>query len=259
MPPLQPGAIRKLKRAGGVPGRLALKALRCASALPPLDPAVFADRLYRYHTLPRSSLGETRADFSRLAVRGDWRLRAPEDWPWVHLTRGEERDARWKIYLSPRPTDVYECVRCALPVLTAHGAVSVKVGRDTAAMLRPDRCLAYFDRRESLARASNDLLGALADFQGLGVPFTSPVGDGRLISWGVEPVPTPGQTPVSWRQWITAELGAALFAHATSAEDSGDPVAFALHRLKDRGVDPVRFMMRHESAHMPRVDVAELS
>ena len=249
MPTLQRNVIQKLKRNGGVPGRLALQGLRYASALPPLDPAIFADRLYRYHTLPRSSLGGERPDIPRLPVVGDWRLNAPDDWPWVHLTRGHGNDARWKLYLSPSPDQVYECVRCALPILAAHGAVSVKVGRNTAALLRPDRCLVYFNSYESLRSASDALRAALVGFVGLGVPFTSPVGNGQLMSWAVEPLTADGQKSVSWRQWVTTELGAALYQQATSPETSADPVEVALLRLEAAGVDLARFTVARGHGH----------
>lgn len=240
MPRLQRSNIRTLKRRGGVPGRLALKALRYAAALPPLEPAIFADRLYRYHTLPRSSLGNEHADLARLAVLGDWRINTPDAWPWVHLTRGTRSDARWKLYLSPRPDQLVECVRLALPILSGHGARSVKIGRNPEALLRPDRCLVYFDRHESLIGASNALQAALRDFMGLGVPFTAPVGTGHLLSWAVDPLPT-GKRQLSWRQWVTMELGAALYQCSTSPETSGDAVEFALLRLEANGVDLARF------------------
>jgi hypothetical protein len=243
MASLQRNVIRKLKRFGGVPGRLALQGLRYASALPPMGPEIFADRLYRYHTLPRSSLESERADIGRLAVISDWRLHAPNDSPWVHLTRRDQGNPRWKLYLSPMPAAVFECVRRALPILAAHDAVAVKIGREPAALLRPDRCLAYFEDYASLHGASTALVRALSDFPGLGVPFTSPVGDGRLISLGVEPWSSPRPEAVSWRQWVTSELGHALYEHAVSHGRPSDAVAFALRRLEEKGVDLARFMI----------------
>jgi hypothetical protein len=247
-----PRNVVRLLRDGGVPGRLTVKALRCASALPPVGRWSYAARLYWYHTLPRSTLAVERADVVRLLTRDDWRVQQAEGWPWFSLSRGKRRVCRWKLYVSPAPAELYECARRALPVLAAHDCVSIKVGRDVAAMLRPDRFIAYFADHRSLIDASTALLCTLTGFHGLGVPFTSPIADGGLLSWGVEPARPPNGKPTSWRQWVTSQLAWALFEHATRAGDSSDPVEFALQRLVTKGMDPGRFVMVAATADSAR-------
>jgi hypothetical protein len=241
MLPPQRRAVRLLWRSGGVPGRLTVKALRCASAMPPLGAAVFADRLYRYHSLPRASLSGARTDVHRLAVRGCWHVQADDGGPWFSLTRDRDGNSRWKLYLSPTPAQLYECVRLTLPILAKCGAVSLKLGRDDSTRLRPDRFVAYFSDQSSLAAAAAELRRALKGFEGLGVPFTSPIGNGQLLSWGMDLPGGARSKAKSWRQWVTSVLGNALFDDATSQAPSDDPVEFALQHLANRGVEMSAF------------------
>ena len=227
-------ATEKLERRGGVPGRLSIKALRYAAALPPLSATVLADRLYRYYTLPRASLTGMRFDRLRFAVRRPWRTVDGDGWPWLSLIRNQNA-GRWKLYLSPSPAEMYECARRALPILTASGAVSFKIGRDDGTILRPDRFLAYFTDYTSLVETAAELAVALNEFEGLGVPFTSPIGNGRMLSWGLD-LPKGRNGVMSWRQWVTSELGSALFEHAHSRARRDDPVEFGLHHLASRGL-----------------------
>ena len=235
MPPASHAAAGKLERRGGVPGRLSVRALRYAAALPPLSATVFADRLYRYYTLPRTSLAGVRRDRHRLTGRGSWRTVAGTDWPWLSLAREKRATGRWKLYLSPAPNELYECARRALPVLTANGAVFMKLGRDDGTILRPDRFLAYFTEYATLMAAATELGVALSEFEGLGVPFTSPIGNGRLLSWGLD-LSVGRNGVMSWRHWVTSELGIALFKHGQGRARRGDPVEFALSHLTDRGL-----------------------
>jgi hypothetical protein len=232
---VQRKAAELLERKAGVPGRLSVKALQYAAALPPLSSSTFADRLYRYHSLPRASLTGVRSDALRFAVRGHWRTASDRGSPWLTLSRDRKPNGRWKLYLSPAPADLYECARRALPALTSSGAQSLKFGRDDAAILRPDRFVAYFSDHAALAEAATELRAVLNEFDGLGVPFTSPFGNGRLLSWGLD-LSRGRARVISWRYWVVSELGSALFAHSRDRERNDDSVEFALRHLEHRGL-----------------------
>jgi hypothetical protein len=233
-------AAELLQRQGGLPGRLSVKALEYAAALPPLSSELLSDRLYRYATLPRTSLAGVRREQIRLTARRGWRTLGSDAWPWISLTRRRGARGTWKLYLSPSPSQLYECVRRALPILTTSGAVALKIGRVDGTILRPDRFLAYFTDYPALNAAAAELRAGLSEFEGVGVPFTSPIGNGRLVSWGLD-LSSGRKITMSWRQWVTTELGNALFQHSRSRARRSDPVEFALAHVASRGLDLSRF------------------
>ncbi len=267
---LAEGAARSATSGGS--GRLAelsLAALRYGQALAVDDPLLLSWRLYCFHRRPltpawkrllpaaeavEAHLGIAPGGGARRLLDRSWSRTAPvEGWlSWRARARRAAGPAAssaaegptWKLYVSPVPEALAASFGEILEALTAARADQFKVGADAAGLLRPDKIVAYFPSFERLAAAAETLAGRLAGAPAHGVPFTSEIGGGGLLSWGVDP-PRSQRTwseGESWRLWLTHRLARALLAaRVQSADTSVDPAAepwrFALERVRLEGVD----------------------
>jgi hypothetical protein len=258
--------------AAAVPARQGLLGERSRAALCYAEHSGIADfeslaaRLYRFGTEPvtpawRARLPDAAGVLaflgagagSRLARRLDqhWEAAASETasgWlAWQRKDRiggGNAAEPTHKLYVSPRidalPA-VFEAVVRHLP----PGVHAFKVGNDAAGLLRPDKMVLYADGPDTLLAAAQALEPHLAGAPVHGVPFSSELGAGGLLSWGMDPPALGSHTPwlgaESWRLWLVRRLGAALAAAlAATKAQSGmamSAAAFALERLRQDGVD----------------------
>jgi hypothetical protein len=251
--------------------RLSCAALRYAQALPALDVAWLAARLYHYNQVPESprwrrQLATPEDVLSLLGLGGGQQVertlgrafvardtaQGPEQEGWrVWCLRGapqrEEAEGEllgprgtFKLYLSPRPEALGEAFARAVPVLAEQRVLQFKVGRDRCNVLRPDKFVAYFARHADLERATQALTSELAGLPAQGVPFTAAVDTEGLLSWGVDP-PLSDRISgwsgrESWRLWIVHRLARALTV-ARAEADRVEPWIHALNRLALDGID----------------------
>ena len=80
-----------------------------------------------------------------------------------------------------------------------------------------------------------------------GVPFSAPINDDALLSWGVDPPKTmktlSWQETETWRLWLTNRIAVALLQ--ARGEGTGFPAwKFALQRLDHLGVDLTTWRLR---------------
>jgi hypothetical protein len=168
----------------------------------------------------------------------------------------------YKLYVSPAPEALPEAFGAVLDGLAAVGPPGFKVGAGAGGLLRPDKIVAYFETFERLAAAAGALTEHLAGVAAHGVPFTSEIAGGGLLSWGVDPPPAAGlgllgsDGRMSWRLWLTNRLARALIAGVAAAGDAGaagaagvagardaaaegtmEPWRFAVERLRLEGID----------------------
>jgi hypothetical protein len=233
--------------AGGRLAELSCAALRygqeLARLLPEGEALRLSLRLYGYHRLPlaprwrrqlpdgeavRRFLGIVRGGPARALLARHWRepaVAAGEPWLRWQPARaaapppqGAEGAATWKLYVSPAPEELPQCFGRLLDGLAAAGAPSFKAGATAGGLLRPDKIVAYFASFEELAAAAAAVGERLAGTAPHGVPFSSEIAGGGLLSWGVDP-PAAGRggrgAPdgrVSWRLWLTHRLARALIA-----------------------------------------------
>jgi hypothetical protein len=294
--------------AGGRLAELSRAALRhgqeLARTLREPEPLHLSLRLYGYNRLPvtprwRRALPDAAAVRRHLgiAVGGRWQPLLERHWreapaagdePWLRWHRWRpaaggaqspaaavasataSRDApTYKLYVSPAPSDLPEAFGAVLDGLAAVGAPGFKVGADAGGLLRPDKIVAYFETFERLAAAAGALTERLAGVAPHGVPFTSEIAAGGLLSWGVDPPAAAGfgllggDGRMSWRLWLTNRLARALIAAVAASGSlagtvdaadaagarSGSPVAaaaagetmepwrFAMERLRLEGID----------------------
>lgn len=259
-----PEALSLLVRPAGPrrDGRIAalsLAALRCAQALPTDDPRLLSLRLYAYNRIPltprwKRLLPDTAAVERHLGIapggphrksldRAWQRLPDREGWiSWISRAvgggEGRPDGPTWKLYVSPRPESLAEegaGFGAVLAALTAARADQFKVGRDAGGLLRADKIVAYFPSFERLAEAADAVVERLAGVPAQGVPFTSEIGGGGLLSWGMDPPRSERAWSLgeSWRAWLTLRLARDLLA----ARGTPEPWRFALDRLRLEGID----------------------
>jgi hypothetical protein len=239
---------------------LSVSAVKHAGRLEIDDAQMLAPRLYFYNRVPVNSwavslwpnaeavlrfLDADRPQFDHLRERFamsfsdwpnewiTWRRRAPQCPPTSDVQR-------LKLYVSPAVQDMKVALSETLAVLPASGATAFKIGPHAHGLLRPDKCVVYFDTREQLFALVDALRPRLAGLCAQGVPFTAPIDDEGILSWGTDPPPEWGQigwhADDSWRLWICNRLASALISGARE-NNSHASWRFALTKLWLSGVD----------------------
>jgi hypothetical protein len=239
-------------------------ALRYGQSLALTDPLRLSLRLYGYNRRPltpawKRLLPDTAAVERHLGIAAGGANRRLLDrswsqsgssaawlsWRWRGIDDGRRLAASgttWKLYVSPAPEALADSIGRILEALAAARAPQLKIGADAAGLLRPDKLVAYFPSFERLAAAAEALTERLGDTPAHGVPFTSEIAAGGLLSWGVDP-PAGSQWSggESWRLWLTHRLAVALLAGKSAGKKAGEsgvePWRFALERLRLEGVD----------------------
>lgn len=239
---------------------LSIEALRYGQTLNCSDGPTLAHRLYGYHRAPISPrwtrrlgsysdieahLGLDGTGVSRRAFHQGWLAGvAPEapSWLILRLRPGPTGGSRFKLYVSPRLEHLGVAVRAALPILTELEVPAFKVGRDLSGILRPDKFVIYAASRRQLQDTCTALTPALAGLEAHGVPFTAPIDQAGLVSWGIDPPESESlllSQRTSWRRWLTERLAVALLVarRSRTSPEAPEPWRFALARLALDGVD----------------------
>ncbi len=241
------------------------------------DPEMLAARLYFYQRLPVTAswaalwpdsstvmefLGVARGGPFRRDLHSQFAWSSPGSRPgevqWLYAHRrhrpARPRDANGcKLYVSPAPEHIRQAFAEVVALLPASGASSFKIGPNAHGLLRPDKLIVYFDRHDDLLAFTEALLPRLARLSAHGVPFTAPIDEAGLLSWGIDP-PRP-ETKVgsyvddSWRIWICNRLALALIAAMDDVEM--EPWRYALTKLWLSGVDTQTWTRRPTSSLDP--------
>ena len=232
-------------------GMLSLAAMQDAGALQLASPTVLARLLYHFNTLPASPAWRSRYPDS-LSLERELRRCVPRSagldaavtagkgaWlSWERAGCSSAPGAVWKLYVSPVPDQLVPALGAAS---RQRDAFAMKVGRDVANILRPDKLVLYFNTPRQLARAARQLERDLAGVPAHGVPFTGQTGASALLSWGVDPggqgAAAPWSGDDSWRAWLTQRLATAM---VQALKDPGCAVpswCYAMERVSLDGVD----------------------
>jgi hypothetical protein len=240
------------------------EALRYAADLVSTDAATLTTALYLYNRIPTSRFWKARfpnreAVLAHLDVdtpplssilEARWqRMTAVQSQGWIAWHPRQPRhggEVTYKLYVGARPEEIREVFASVVRLLASFGGYPFKIGPDAAGLLRPDKMVIYFPDRETLDEVAGGLARALAGCRPHGVPFTAPVADGGVLSWGLDPPDSARALSwlgrESWRLWLATQLGAAIaFAKRSSARGSVEPWRFALERVRRMGVDVERW------------------
>jgi len=173
-----------------------------------------------------------------------WRRRGSHH---VHQRKAD----RYKLYVSPRPDHIREAFAQVTMLLPTSAALSMKIGAHAHGLLRPDKLVVYFDQQHELLAFSEMLRQRLSGLSPHGVPFSAPIDDAGILSWGIDPsraTATIGRyADDSWRIWICNRLAVALIASMHSSEPEAIPWRYALTTISLAGVD-TRTWTRHQYA-----------
>jgi hypothetical protein len=240
--------------------RLSLNALVYAEKLELSEASLLSARIYAYNRLPVTAVWTSRLptrgavtrhlgldDRLGAVIRRRWVSQHDPDGPWLAWSRsspaqGQGDGRHYKLYVSPMPESLPEAFRRSVEVLSATGALGLKVGSDLPGILRPDKLVGYFSSFDQLGAAAAELRERLDGQPAHGVPFTADAGLDGLLSWGVDP-PASEQSPglaagESWRLWLANRLALALLAARGSPAPGVEPWEYALERIALEGVDP---------------------
>jgi len=141
----------------------------------------------------------------------------------------------YKVYISPLPDEMPEVFKIVREKIVDAGANSMKTGRVTSAILRPDKLIVYFSNISDALDFANDMIGETSQFKGQGVPFSFQLFRGnQLISIGVDPPPKFGLQN-SWRRYVTDKL--ALAIQGADRANVKDRIKYIRTHMRVFGVD----------------------
>lgn len=245
---------------------LSIEAVRYGQELGPLDIPALAARLYHYNTQPGSAsilaslmaLDQAAASGALGTVVASERdsptglVAASLDYDWARWAPASTADlgsggdtglgaqethdrpsAQFKLYISPAVTELRDTLQILSEVLPHVEALAFKRARGTA-LLRPDKAVLHVASWEKLIEAARILRQALRGIVPQGVPFTAPLFDDMLISWGVDPsadTRVANSVPMSWRSWVTTRLAEELAEAMNDRESGCEPWEAALIQL----------------------------
>jgi hypothetical protein len=228
---------------------LSIDALRYGVHLTHLDAQRLAERLYRFNSIPARdhwrrylasheetippAFSSTEWSARELAKNSPWRC-------WDRVSDGSRTRStrvRYKLYVSPTCERIDLLLRQVIATTVGSPAIALKVGRAPHGLLRPDKCVLYFNRKHELLETAARLRVALVGATAQAVPFTCAITTDGLLSWGIDDA----SADSSWRSWISHRLASALrvWSRASTADVAG--WQFALIRLAVEGVDPRTF------------------
>jgi hypothetical protein len=243
-------------------GALSLNAIRYGSELTGVDPDLLAARLYFYHRLPvtpqwRQRLRDARAaaEFMGVGPGSSLTRRLARRWivpegvvdsaDWMHwtprfttATPSTDGFVR-KLYLAVMPAALPELLPSVVEVMERHDAPPFKFGAGVYGLMRPDKFVVYFTSHATLTAFADDLRLAVRGAPAHGVPFTAPLDDAAILSWGVDPPRTSAGSvgEESWRVLVSGRIASALFSWRRVPDETVPAVEFVLTRLAFDGID----------------------
>lgn len=238
-------------------------AIRYAVQLNEADALALAGKLYAYNTVPllftrgnalksfeevEEFLGIGRNNPLNRALLKNWNKHEPDqNYSWISWSRKQNKrhDARlnatYKIYISPVLEELPEVFEKTVGVLTRSDAFNFKIGMNREGLLRPDKFVAYFTEFDHLLAAADLLAPVLKEHKAQGVPFTAPLDDSGMLSWGMDRATDEILKNIeggSWRATVTEKLAASIALSKTEKLGREESVDFVLKKMMLEGVDP---------------------
>ena len=238
-------------------------AIRYAVQLNEVDALSLAGKLYAYNTVPlllacgnalktfeevEEFLGIGRNNPLNRELLKNWNKHEPDqNYSWISWSRKRNRrhDARlnstYKIYISPVLDELPDVFGKTAGVLNASDAFNFKIGMNREGLLRPDKFVAYFTEFDDLRAAADRLAPVLKGHQAQGVPFTAPLDDSGMLSWGMDCATDEILRNIeggSWRATVTEKLAASIALSKSEKLGPEESVDFVMKKMMLEGVDP---------------------
>ncbi len=241
---------------------MSFRAIRYGVELNEADTASLAGKLYAYNTVPpfftrahelsafedvEVFLGMGKNSLLDTLLDQHWNKHEPgKKFSWISWSRKQNgrHDTQWnatyKIYISPVLEELPAVFQKAVGVLSRSDSFSFKIGMNREGLLRPDKLVAYFAEFDQLMAAADQLGPVLRGHKAQGVPFTAPLDDSGMLSWGMDK-PTdeilPNMEGGSWRATVTEKLAASITLSKTEKLGREESVDFVLKKMMLEGVD----------------------
>jgi hypothetical protein len=181
------------------------------------------------------------AEFSSLPANTPWLS-------WCLRLSDPHGVATCKLYISPEPQYTRVAFAEVVSLLSMSNALALKIGSNAHGLLRADKLVMYFERRDDLFNFCERLLRRISGLIAQGVPFSATVDEGGLLSWGTDPPRSERglgwYADDSWRIWICNRLALALVAATESPQTGLSPWRYALVKLWLSGVDTRKWIFR---------------
>jgi len=256
---------------------LSMDALKHGERLNIRQPQMLAAKLYFFHRMPVTKtwkklwpapyevleyLGVAPGGPLRCALLSEFEMSdAVKNELWISWhRRGKQRGedgvaARYKLYVSPHHQHIRHAFAAAVGAVPNSAVSGIKIGRDAYGLLRPDKFVVYFEKQDYLFEFAHTLSPRLRGLEAHGVPFSAPIDEDGMLSWGIDPSTESSgvgwYVDESWRIWICNRLAVALRAVASSANPKIRPWRFALVKLWLSGVDTRTWTWRRKEFGLP--------
>ncbi|SDE89029.1 hypothetical protein SAMN04487996_107296 [Dyadobacter soli] len=241
---------------------MSYSAVRYAVRLNEADTLSLADKLYAYNTVPLL-LAHSNAlrtveeveDFLNIGKNDPlsrellktWKKHEPDPkFSWISWSRKQNGhhdtrlSATYKMYISPVLDELSDVFDKTVRVLAASGAFSFKVGMNREGLLRPDKFVAYFTAFDDLLTTAERLALVLKTYNAQGVPFTAPLDESGMLSWGMDRATDEILKNIeggSWRATVTEKLAASIALSKTEKLGQEERIDFVLKKMMLEGVD----------------------
>jgi hypothetical protein len=233
---------------------LSIKGLRYGAILPAMDLAVLSQKLYAYNTLPipmswRSKQWDHHSIFPADILYADSETLLRTHWIPQPSRNNENYWLSWKpkkptvhgihpgactfkLYVSPHIDDYLPVFAETVKILSTSKVYCFKTGSNYHGIMRPDKLVVYFDNFEDLKDTAQKIYHSTGNFSAQGVPFSAPILDTLMLSWGMDP-PAGKRKPISWRLWITKELASGIVEGKKMLAD--EPWQYAVQYIRAKG------------------------
>lgn len=233
---------------------LSIRGLKYGAILPVMDLAGLAQKLYAYNTLPipvnqRSKQWEHHSIFpadplytdAEKLLRTEWIPQPSRNNDNYWLSWKPKKTAvhgirpgacTFKLYVSPHIDDYLPVFAETAKILTGSNIYCFKTGSNYHGIMRPDKLVVYFDNFEDLKDTAKKIYHNTGNFSAQGVPFSAPIFDTLMLSWGMDP-PAGKRKAISWRLCITKELASGIIEGKKMLVD--EPWQYALQYARSRG------------------------
>lgn len=250
------------------PESLEFKAIQLAAQCTHIGAEGISSFLYKYNTRPltlklnkafSSAFNIEKMIDEKLALTTDWEKHEGKNGPlnyWLSWSKKTstslDTNPKYKIYLGITFEDLLEHLKTLSALLSKSPCHSFKIGRDLPNLLRPDHFVCYFTTQEEALATCEKLLPLTNKKVATHyVPFTSPLPNQHIISWGIDHPIEDNQN--SWRQWVCNMLANLLTAlHDEQKELFKDPLALSeclSAKLLSSGIDSTRWALVDELIH----------
>jgi hypothetical protein len=131
---------------------------------------------------------------------------------WQHNQTGNANHLLFKLYISPSPKETPEVFSKVISLCNTHSVSAFKIGSTSLGIHRPDKFILYFKDQNSAFLFASYLVPILSMYNAQGVPFTFPLTENGILSFGIDPSE---EYNISYRIYISRIIAETLKLYST--------------------------------------------